>query len=72
MLLKIAETRSFQFIGLGCDEAEANQALLDRWAKHCSSYPDADPELMKEMIETEEVNTSEIEPGQAIDAGSGE
>lgn len=30
------------------------------------------PELMKEMIETEEVNTSEIEPGQAIDAGSGE
>jgi hypothetical protein len=30
MLLKIAETRSFQFIGLGRDEAEANQALLDR------------------------------------------
>jgi len=57
---------------LGRDEAEANQALLDRWAKHCSSYPDADPDMMREMIETEEVNTSEIEPGQAIDAGSGE
>lgn len=47
MLLKIAKIRSFQFIGLGRDEAEANQALLDSWAKHCSSYPDADPELIK-------------------------
>jgi len=72
MLLKIAETRSFQFIGLGRNEAEANQALIDRWAKHCTSYPDADPNLMKELIELDEVNTSEIEPGQAIDAGSGE
>lgn len=72
MLLKIAETRSFQFIGLGRDEAEANQALLDRWAKHCSLYPDADPELMREMIEMDDVNTSEIEPGRAIEAGSGE
>jgi len=72
MFLSTAETRSFHFVGLGRDENESIQALLKRWEKHCSEYQDADPDLMKDLIDCGDVKVTELEPGQAINIDSGE
>lgn len=66
MVVMIATTRHFEFIGLGKDEEEATQAVLARWERHCTRYPDADPGYMLEIIEGGSAQVVNLEPGTAV------
>lgn len=66
MFVIIAQTNSFEFIGLGRDLEEANNALLKCWAKWCKSVPDADPYYMLELIDEGSTQVVQLEPGAAV------
>lgn len=66
MFVVIAQTNSFEFIGLGRDLDEANKSLLKRWDKWCKSVPDADPDYMQELIDEGSTQIVQLEPGAAV------
>lgn len=66
MIVMIAATQHLELIGLGHSIKDAQDALLNRWKKHCDVVPAADPGYMQELIDSESVQVVELEPGTAV------
>ena len=70
MVIVIANTGHFEFIGLGHTTEEANAALLKRWLGHCQSNANAEYGYMQQLINDGSVQTVEVAPGQAVRYGA--
>lgn len=66
MVVMIASTGHFDFIGLGATEEEATQALLSRWKALCMDNPNADKRYMKKLIDEGSVQSVTVQPGHAV------
>lgn len=69
MILATVTTRNFDFACLADTVENANRLLLAGWKVHCTEYVGADPDMMLGLIEDEEVNFAEIQPGTVLRDG---
>lgn len=69
-IIATVDTGSFEWMALGASPQECNVALTNAYAGHCAKMPDADPDLMRELVMAHEINYAEIQMGQALRDGS--